>query len=409
MRICFISHSAGRYGAELALLELLQGLLRSGIEVLVLVPKKGPLLDELDRLNIEWRIIGYPVWMSRPRALPYRVMRLLKTAFMSIRVAQVIKNWKADVVYTNTVVTGVGALAARLLRLPHIWHSHESLRHNPSQEFDLGEPVVSYLMDRLSDAIIVTSQSVGNDYKHLRNVDKIRVIYQSVTPCLDTGRSTGMVKDRIFFQCIIIGSLHRWKGQHQAISALAELAGKNINVHLLVVGDDGKRYRAELVQQAMTLGVTQRIKFYGYAEDPMPLIRNADVVLVCSRWEAFGRVAVEAMLAGKPVIGSARGATAEIIQHGKTGLLYEWENVKELAERIRFVHDNPKASLSMGRAAQQWAENRFTQERYAREVLEILSEVTSNRSGAKVTRLPQNKIPDAVSEAKIQSGTSGRD
>ena len=78
MRVCFISHSAGRYGAELALLELLQGLLRSGIEVLVLVPKKGPFLDELDRLNIGWRIIGYPVWMSRPRALPYRVARLLK-------------------------------------------------------------------------------------------------------------------------------------------------------------------------------------------------------------------------------------------------------------------------------------------------------------------------------------------
>lgn len=409
MRVCFISHSAGRYGAELALLELLQGLLRSGIEVLVLVPKKGPLLDELDRLNIEWRIIGYSVWMSRPRAFPYRVMRLLKTALMSIRVAQVIKNWKADVVYTNTVVTGVGAFAARLLRLPHVWHSHESLRHNPSQRFDLGEPAVSHLMDRLSDAIIVTSQSVGNDYKHLRNVDKIRIIYQSVTPCLDTGNSAGIVTDRIFFQCVIIGSLHRWKGQHQAISALAELAGKNINIHLLLVGDDGKRYRAELVQQAMTLGVTQRIKFYGYAEDPMPLIRNADVVLVCSRWEAFGRVAVEAMLAGKPVIGSARGATAEIIQHGKTGLLYEWENVKELAERIRFLHDNPKASLSMGRAAQQWAENRFTQERYAREVLEILSEVASNRSGAKITRLPQNKIPDAIAEARIQSGTSGRE
>jgi glycosyltransferase involved in cell wall biosynthesis len=409
MRVCFISHSAGRYGAELALLELLQGLLRSGIEALVLVPTKGPLLDELDRLNIEWRIIGYPVWMSRPRALPYRVMRLLQTAIMSIRVAQVIKNWNADVVYTNTMVTGVGAFAARLLGLPHIWHSHESLRHNPSQRFDLGEPAVSYLMDRLSDAIIVTSRSVGNDYKHLPNVDKIRVIYQSVTPCPDAGNSTGLVKDRIFFQCVIIGSLHRWKGQHQAISALAELAGKNINVHLLLVGDDGKRYRAELVRQAMTLDVTRRIKFHGYAEDPMPLIRNADVVLVCSRWEAFGRVAVEAMLAGKPVIGSARGATAEIIQHGKTGLLYEWENVKELAERIQFLHDNPKESLRMGRAAQQWAANRFTQERYAREVLEILSEVTSNHSGAKVTRLPQNKIADAVAEARIQSGTSGRE
>ena len=94
---------------------------------------------------------------------------------------------------------------------------------------------------------------VGDDYKHLPDANKIRVIYQSVTPRPDDGNSTGLVKDRIFFQCVIIGSLHRWKGQHQAISALAELVGKNINVHLLLVGDDGKRYRAELVRQAMTL------------------------------------------------------------------------------------------------------------------------------------------------------------
>lgn len=67
MRVCFVSHSAGRYDAELTLLELLKGLLRLGVEVLVLAPKKGPLLDELDRLDIEWRVIGYPVWMSRPR------------------------------------------------------------------------------------------------------------------------------------------------------------------------------------------------------------------------------------------------------------------------------------------------------------------------------------------------------
>lgn len=53
MRVCFISHSAGRYGAELALLELLQGLVKLGVRCLVLVPQKGPILGELDRMNIE--------------------------------------------------------------------------------------------------------------------------------------------------------------------------------------------------------------------------------------------------------------------------------------------------------------------------------------------------------------------
>jgi glycosyltransferase involved in cell wall biosynthesis len=404
MRICFVSHSAGRYGAELALLELLQGLLRPGVEVLVLVPRKGPFLDELDRLNIDWKIVGYPVWLSRPRWLPYRAMRLLKTALMSVRVAWMIKKWDADIVYTNTVVIGAGALAARLAGIPHVWHSHESLAHNPSQKFDLGERAVSHLMHRLSDAIIVTSRSVANDYARLPDPGKIRVVYQSVTPRADIP-PPAPVPDRLFFQCVIIGSLHPWKGQDQAISAVAELT-RNINVHLLLVGDDGKRYRAQLVQQAETLGVSRKVAFHGYADDPLSLIRNADVVLVCSRWEAFGRVAVEAMLAGKPVIGSARGATAEIIQDGRTGLLYEWGNIEDLTKKIRFLHDHPKERMRIGGSAQQWAQNRFTQERYGREVLGILSEIAAGFPSAAPTSLPLEEIEQIMPEEGTQPHTS---
>lgn len=412
MRVCFVSHSAGRYGAERALLELLQGLVRSGVEALVLVPKKGPLLDELSRMNIEWRVIGYPVWMSRPRWLPYRLMRLLKTALMSLRVAWIIRKWKADVVYSNTVVMGAGALAAWIIGRPHVWHSHESLAHNPSQKFDLGERGVSWVMNRLSAAIIVTSRSVGDDYTPLIDPGKIRVVYQSVTPCAITD-PPGPVPSRLFFQCIIIGSLHPWKGQDQAISALAQLTERGINAHLLLVGDDGRRYRTQLIRQAESLGMSRRIRLYGYADNPQPLIQDADVVLVCSRWEAFGRVAVEAMLAGKPVIGSNRGATAEIIQDGQTGLLYEWGNTKDLTEKIRFLHDNPKEALRIGRTGQQWAKNRFTQDRYAQEVRGILSEVAPHASGALMRHssveeertLPRSALLPSLSARLLEKGS----
>jgi glycosyltransferase involved in cell wall biosynthesis len=172
------------------------------------------------------------------------------------------------------------------------------------------------------------------------------------------------------------------------------------------VGDGGKRYRAQLVQQAETLGVSRRIAFHGYAEDPLPLIRNTDVVLVCSRWEAFGRVAVEAMLAGKPVIGSARGATAEIIQDGQTGLLYQWGNIRDLTKKIQFLHDNPKESMRIGASAQQWAQDRFTQERYGREVLEILSEVGPSFPAATSSRSPLKEIVQIVPEEGTQPDTS---
>jgi glycosyltransferase involved in cell wall biosynthesis len=286
MRVCFISHSAGRYGAELALLELLPGLIKLGVDCKVLVPEKGPLLEALDQLHIEWRVIDYPVWMSRPRSLPYCIARTLKSLVMAVRIAQVIARWKCDVVYTNTVVVGAGAFAAWLARKPHVWHFHESGYRNPSQKFDLGERRVMRLMDYLSVAIIVNSHSVEDDCTRCINSTKMRVIYQSVT-LHEADNPDDFIKANQCFQCVIIGSLHALKGQDEAINALAEVVRRGINARLLIVGDGEKRFLATLHQQVRDLGLERRVKFHGYAVDPMPLIRAADVTLVCSRWEAF--------------------------------------------------------------------------------------------------------------------------
>ena len=77
MRVCFVSHTAKKYGAEFALLELLQGMVAEGVDCKVLVPKKGPLLTALDQLHIEWKIIGYPFWVAgaRRRWMSGRILR----------------------------------------------------------------------------------------------------------------------------------------------------------------------------------------------------------------------------------------------------------------------------------------------------------------------------------------------
>lgn len=101
MRICFIAHSAELYGAELALLELLQGLVDEGVSCVVLVPKNGPFLIELDRMNIEWQIINFPRWRPRRRKIRTRFIRTLQAVLSAIPMAQAIARWQSDVVYTN--------------------------------------------------------------------------------------------------------------------------------------------------------------------------------------------------------------------------------------------------------------------------------------------------------------------
>jgi len=79
------------------------------------------------------------------------------------------------------------------------------------------------------------------------------------------------------------------------------------------------------------------------------------------------------------VIGSARGGTAELIRNGENGLLYEWGNHIQLANKIQFLYENPNERYRLGTTAHAWAQRRFTQERYANEVFDLLSKVVENK------------------------------
>src|SRR5690606_28010068 len=107
---------------------------------------------------------------------------------------------------------------------------------------------------------------------------------------------------------------------------------QGVDVELEIVGDGRESYGATLRAIVDELNVGDRVRFAGYQDDPFPLMKAADAVLVCSTAEAFGRVTVEAFLAGRPVIGAASGGTAELIEQGG-GLTYTPGDVDGLAGR----------------------------------------------------------------------------
>jgi glycosyltransferase involved in cell wall biosynthesis len=377
MRVCFISHTAARNGAELALLELLQGLHRLGVQCLVFVPKKGPLLEELDRLNIEWRVVSYPWWWKlRGKSLPRRLFRTLHGLTAAARIAIVLRRWRCDVVVTNTVAVAAGAFAAWLARKPHVWHLHESAYRDARITFDLGNRLAARLVDGLSAGIVAVSSAVASDYSRYIERDRMRVVYQSVTLHAEIEEALDRNPGNTCFQCCMVGSIQPWKGQDEAIKALSELAGRSVDAHLLIVGDENTLFTASLNEQVRDYGLEQRVTFTGYVKEPMRFIRIADVTLLCSVWEAFGRVIVETMLAGKPVIATANsGGTAELIEDGKTGLLYERGNYTELADKIQYLYENPEVRSKLGQAGHASVIGRFTQERYASEMLDLFAEV----------------------------------
>lgn len=91
------------------------------------------------------------------------------------------------------------------------------------------------------------------------------------------------------------------------------------------------------------------------------LMGNARVLVFPSQWyETFGRVAMESFAAGTPVIASRLGAMAEVCDDGQTGRLFEPGNADDLADKLRWAHDNPDRLRSMRPIARQTYESKYT-------------------------------------------------
>jgi len=154
---------------------------------------------------------------------------------------------------------------------------------------------------------------------------------------------------------LFVGRIQPLKGLGIAVQALAEL--RSTDARLVVVGgpsgSDGPDEMARVDELIDRLGVRDRIRFV----EPQPhhmlstFYRAADVVVVPSRSESFGLVALEAAACGVPVVAAAVGGLRTLVEDGVTGFLVESRDPAHFAERIEFLLDDHGRAIRMGSAA----------------------------------------------------------
>ncbi|MBW7840183.1 MAG: glycosyltransferase [Chitinophagaceae bacterium] len=93
-------------------------------------------------------------------------------------------------------------------------------------------------------------------------------------------------------------------------------------------------YYRELLHLVKELGMERFVSFGGYSNDVFSLFGTHHALIMCSRNEAFGRVTLESLLAGRPVIGADSGGTSEMITNGQNGLLYRAGEAGDLCQRM---------------------------------------------------------------------------
>lgn len=387
LRVCFVSHSGFDGGAQRSLVDLIDALASHGVESRVVVPEEGYLTHALQSRAIPYVVYRYWPW-TRETPLP-RWDRFLKKPLVhllrAVKLNRLIRRWRCHVIVSNTLTVCEGALAARMLRLPHFAYVREFGDLDHGFHFEWGPRLSMRLLNLLSARVIFNSMAVARHYREQVSPAKSRVIYNAVSipappPAPDEGpepRAHGAI-----FSSVLVGYLIPGKGHEDAIRAIAHLMGRGLRVSLKIVGwNPGGDYARSLQELIESLGVSELVEMMGKISDPQRLFRQADVALMCSRNEAFGRVTVEAMKLGTPVIGTRSGGTPEVIRDRFNGFLYTPGDARDLAAKIEQLARDPDSARRMGDRARRFATEMFSLDRYGNDFLNLLREVVVVRAG----------------------------
>ncbi|HUS25892.1 MAG TPA: FkbM family methyltransferase [Nevskiaceae bacterium] len=392
LSVALVSHSTAIGGGELWLLDLVNGLAgmtKKFVLPYVTLPGEGPLNQRFADLPIAMQAISMRTWVNNTGVHPdeLRHVHALDAEALA-RLTQLFEDFKPQVVLTNTTVMPWGALAAHSLGIPHVWAIHEFGELDHGFSFDYGYDQTLRWIDEYSQKVIVNSRAVQAHVGRIIARKKIKLWYQRINqPQLSSEPVERVFSPEAAVKLIIAAAnVTPSKGQLEAVRAVHELRKKGVAAELAILGaTHSADYQAEIEAYCAKHNLGPYVHFVGRKDNPHDYVNQADIALVCSRSEAFGRVTIEAMLLGKPVVGANAGATPELITAGKTGYLYRLGDPKDLAAHIQKSIAKPDNILQMGQAAKAYAQ-RFCQADYHELFDELLAASNANVAGVPMAR-----------------------
>jgi glycosyltransferase involved in cell wall biosynthesis len=374
-RVLFLTASAGSYGGENALTDALRHL-PPEFEPIVLVPEPGELVKELEGAGIQTRIVPFAV-LDRKYFHPLRILFYKASAIASIfRLIGIFREFKPDIVHTNNVLVLPGAIAARMLGIPHVWHIREIIEGHHIH------PILwklwRWIILTCSERVICISRAVADQFKES---PKVVVIHDGVDTNVFhpiTGRTRRTSRPRTTTTVGIVGRLdHRRKGQDLFIEAARIASESRQDLRFIIVGHEreGVEEREEILYEMVRDGkLEQKMEFRGFVprEQMSQLMNELDVLVLCSkRPKGLGIVLLEAMACGKAVISFAEGGPLDIIEDRWNGLLTKPQDPRQLAEAILELANDPKLRKALGSEGRKMVEGSFGNDQTVQRMAEL--------------------------------------
>ena len=352
MKVLHLHKLTGVSGSEGHLLALLPALREAGIDARFLgldVPGTDAMRfhERLDELGVPHRSVRCGLDVSP---------RLARDVTRAVRVE------RPDLLHTHLVHADVyGSIAARLTGTPFVSTRHNDDRYllGPFRYLDRAFARDAKRIIAISDAVRVFLERAGHDPAKLTTIhyglDELPAASSSPTP-----EDVGIAADVPL--ALAVGRLIEQKDHATLLRAFARVRGTLPQARLGILGSGP----LEAVTRALVreLGLEDAVTLPGRT-DIRDWLERADVFVHTSRWEGFGIVLLEAMLAGLPVVATRVSAVPEVVADGETGVLVEPADVEGLASVLEALLIDRERGSALGEAVRRRAREEFSVARMA--------------------------------------------
>ena len=391
LSVLFFSPSPNLGGTEKMLLDLVQYLTCNyGVVCTVITPGEGELDKKLSNIGVPTLTIFkalkiYGWWCDNFNTCNSdsdRAWKLFSTAkLINTNLLPKIIKYNPDIVWTQSLVIPWGSYIASKINKPHVWFITEFGELDFKFKF-------FYKFDDIIKEILNSSNKVYTCSKYLINklfklyLDSLKIqhLYTAI-PHLEILQITPnyITNDKI--KIGMFSQIREEKGQYKLIKALRKIKSENLMVQIIIVGGGDYSYINELINLANQLGVSDLIKFTGYVTNPQDFMNLCDIVVMGSKYEAFGRVGVEAMSLSIPVIFPKMSGVSEYQVDGVTGFSYDDDDTESLENKLILLINNKELRKKMGQAAKKHIQKFFEKENYPLNVFNDLRNISKTGRG----------------------------
>jgi glycosyltransferase involved in cell wall biosynthesis len=361
VKVLHLHKLTGVSGSEGHLLALLPALRERGIEVRFLgldVPGSDAprFYAALDELGVPYRRVRCGLDVSP---------RLARDVIRAVRAE------RPELLHTHLVHADVyGGIAAKMLGLPAVSTRHNDDRYllGPFRYVDRAFARPARRLIAISDAVCRFLEQAGHDPAKLVTIryglDELPSARSEPTPA-----AAGVPADAPL--ALAVGRLIEQKDHATLLHAFAHVRSDLPHAHLTILGSGP--LEAETRALATALGLADAVTLPGRT-DIRDWLERADVFVHTSRWEGFGIVLLEAMLAGLPVVATRVSAVPEVVADGETGVLVEAGDVHGLAAALGDLLTDADRARALGEAGRRRARAEFSVARMAERTHQVYDE-----------------------------------